>query len=90
MVLPHDELDENRTFFCSELVAAAYKKIGILPKDISAAQYWPGIIDFGFLLLTLLSTGTFSSEKQLNLLDGAKLGNEMLIDFKLSQKYYRQ
>jgi len=34
--------DEDRTFFCSELVAACYKKIGLLPKDISAARYLPG------------------------------------------------
>ena len=44
-----DELDEDKTFFCSELVAACYKRIGILPEEISAATYWPGsylIIEF--------------------------------------------
>lgn len=33
---------DTRTFFCSELVAAAYKRLGLLPQSISAAHYWPG------------------------------------------------
>ena len=33
---------ENRTFFCSELVAAAYKVLGILPGELAASQYYPG------------------------------------------------
>ncbi len=35
---------EKRTFFCSELVATAYKYLGLLPKEISATQYFPGLI----------------------------------------------
>lgn len=35
---------ENKTFFCSELVAAAYKVLGILPKEVAASQYYPGKI----------------------------------------------
>lgn len=41
-----EDLDQkirnDRTFFCSELVATAYKRCGILDKDIAASQYWPG------------------------------------------------
>ena len=33
---------ENRTFFCSELVAAAYKVLGILPGELAASQYYTG------------------------------------------------
>ncbi len=36
------ENNQNRTFFCSELVAATYKKLGLLPEKISASSYWPG------------------------------------------------
>lgn len=32
----------DKTYFCSELVASAYKCLGILPKEIAACQYWPG------------------------------------------------
>ena len=36
------EDEKHETFFCSELVAACYKKLGILPNTLSASQYWPG------------------------------------------------
>ena len=29
-------------YFCSELIAAAYKELGLLDQTISASQYWPG------------------------------------------------
>lgn len=56
------------SFFCSQLVAAAYKHVGILPKELSTTQYWPV---------------TFSQKQNLQLTGGAKLGIEMLINFKL-------
>eukprot|EP01016_Furgasonia_blochmanni_P036017 TRINITY_DN4054_c0_g2_i16.p1 TRINITY_DN4054_c0_g2~~TRINITY_DN4054_c0_g2_i16.p1 ORF type:complete len:261 (+),score=4.39 TRINITY_DN4054_c0_g2_i16:142-924(+) len=65
---PKDYIDENRTFFCSELVAALYKSLGYLPAAKSSATYWPG---------------TFSAAKNLQLEKGAKLGEEFLIDFEL-------
>jgi len=66
--MKEDENIENRTFFCSELVAACYKKIGLLPQDVSAAQYLPG---------------SFAAEKKLVLQNNAKLGDETLIDFNI-------
>ena len=63
-----DTEDINKTFFCSELIAAIYKKVGILDPNISSAYYWPG---------------NFSTEKSLPLLKGAKLSHEMLIEFDL-------
>lgn len=37
-------IKEDKTFFCSELVASILKNLGLLPQDISASQYWP--VDF--------------------------------------------
>ena len=37
-----EEKDKTREFFCSELVASAYKRAQLLPKEKSAMQYWPG------------------------------------------------
>lgn len=59
----------EKTYFCSELVACAYKRLGILDQEIAASQYWPG---------------DFSAEdhsKQVKLLDGARLSEEYLMEF---------
>ena len=38
----NEMIDENRTFFCSELVAKAFKVLGILKdNDISCAKFFP-------------------------------------------------
>lgn len=63
-----ETLDQNRTFFCSELVALAYKQLKLLPSDVASAQYWPG---------------AFSTEKSLPLV-GATLGEELTLDFTLN------
>ena len=60
-----ENLQDNKTFFCSELIAACLKVIGLLPKDICCAQYWPG---------------TFSSDSELKLLQGAKLEDELQVE----------
>lgn len=57
---------EDKSYFCSELVASAYKSLGLLPKDMSSAQYWPG---------------SFSSRSGLKLLDGSHLEDEQIIEF---------
>ena len=57
---------DNKGYFCSELVASAYKVLGILPKNISSAQYWPG---------------SFSAEEKLPLENKAKLTEERLVVF---------
>lgn len=56
-------------FFCSELVASAYKSIGVLPNDIPACNYWPS---------------HFGDNHDLRLVN-AELGPELLIDFNISQ-----
>ena len=37
-----ENIKGDKSYFCSELVAGAYKCLGLLPKEISASQYWPG------------------------------------------------
>ena len=37
-----DNIKESKSYFCSELVASAYKRLGLLPEEKSASQYWPG------------------------------------------------
>eukprot|EP00330_Aristerostoma_sp_ATCC50986_P001784 CAMPEP_0114582516 /NCGR_PEP_ID=MMETSP0125-20121206/6474_1 /TAXON_ID=485358 ORGANISM="Aristerostoma sp., Strain ATCC 50986" /NCGR_SAMPLE_ID=MMETSP0125 /ASSEMBLY_ACC=CAM_ASM_000245 /LENGTH=109 /DNA_ID=CAMNT_0001775501 /DNA_START=1381 /DNA_END=1710 /DNA_ORIENTATION=+ len=62
-----EEIRDDQTFFCSELVAACYKRIGLLPKEIPSSSYLPG---------------TFSEKKKkLTLQQNAKLSSEYLIDF---------
>jgi len=54
----------DKGYFCSELVAVIFKLLGILPKNISSAQYWPG---------------SFSAEEKLPLIN-ATLGDEHLLE----------
>jgi hypothetical protein len=53
---------DNQDFFCSQLVAAFYKKLGLLPKGISSCVYWPS---------------SFAVGNSLPLPDGVCLGEEM-------------
>ncbi|KAM3141056.1 hypothetical protein pb186bvf_006857 [Paramecium bursaria] len=57
----------DKTFFCSELVAAAYKTMKLIDNEKSAASYWPN---------------SFSDHEKLTLQKG-QLTNEQLIDFTL-------
>ena len=41
-ILGSKQTDENEGYFCSELLASAYKKAGILPSEIDPSDYWPG------------------------------------------------
>ncbi len=61
-----ENIKENKTYFCSELVASAYKCIGLLDKQVSATQYWPG---------------NFASGGDINLLQGSYLEDEQLMEF---------
>jgi len=63
-----DEIKETKSYFCSELVASAFKRIGLLPPDVSATQYWPS---------------NFSVDSKCELLRDAYLGDEYLVDFSL-------
>ena len=55
-------IKDDKTYFCSELVASAYKRLGLLDKELAASKYWPG--DFS----------QEDSSKKLTLLKGAYLG----------------
>lgn len=39
----HPEDSEDRGYFCSELVAKAYKILRLLPEERASAQYWPSV-----------------------------------------------
>jgi len=54
-------------YFCSELVAAAYKKLKLIEEKVHPSRVWPG---------------NFSTEKPVELI-GCSLGPEVLIDFEL-------
>lgn len=57
------------SFFCSELLAAAYKACGLISVDKSCSQFWPV---------------TFSDKERIDFLKGAKLEPELVINFSLS------
>ncbi len=59
-------IPENKSYFCSELIASLYKFLGLLPAEICSANYWPG---------------SFSTETGIRLLNGARLEKEQLVDF---------
>merc|ERR1712008_532248 len=59
-----DLYDEQRTFFCSELVAKAFKEIGCLRDEFASSQYFPC---------------HFQASKGLKLLKGCSFSNEMEI-----------
>ena len=54
--------DETRTFFCSELVAAAYKAVGLLRGDLPSTTYTPG--DFADNEVTLLQGATLGRQER--------------------------
>ena len=61
-----DETEKDKSYFCSELVAGAYKALGLLPKDVPASQYWPG---------------SFSGKGNLRLLGDSILEDEQIVIF---------
>lgn len=61
------EPGEESNFFCSELVASAYKAMGIFPSTLKSSSLWPG---------------DFLIDEKLPLQNGL-LGQEQLIDFDL-------
>mmetsp|Transcript_30235 Transcript_30235/g.42145 ORF Transcript_30235/g.42145 Transcript_30235/m.42145 type:complete len:81 (+) Transcript_30235:2-244(+) len=63
------ETDKD-TFCCSEVIAAAYKELGILRPDIDSVAYVPG---------------SFGSDKPILLLEGFRLESEIEILFSNSQ-----
>ena len=56
------EEEEDREFFCSEIIAKVYKTLGLLDREVSSVRYWPI---------------SFTSRGELNLMDGACFGAEM-------------
>ena len=59
-----NSISDDKGYFCSELIASILKFLGFLPANISSSQYWPG---------------SFSSESNTKLINGATFGDEQLI-----------
>ena len=36
-----DNIPDEKTFFCSELVASCHKVLGIIPKEVPSSCFWP-------------------------------------------------
>ena len=64
----YKDAKQYESFFCSELVAAAWKSSGLISSAKSCSQYWPV---------------TFSDKEQIDFLNGAKLEAQMDIIFEL-------
>jgi hypothetical protein len=58
----------SKGFFCSQLIAAAYFKIGVLKYDKCSLRYFPG---------------DFSQNSSLSFNDGFRFGPEILVDFSI-------
>ncbi len=63
--------DPDRSFFCSELVAAAFKQVGLLRQNQASCTYFPG---------------SFSEYSGMQLLQGAFFGKEVEVIFDKSQR----
>eukprot|EP00388_Colpodella_angusta_P009356 GDKJ01024953.1.p1 GENE.GDKJ01024953.1~~GDKJ01024953.1.p1 ORF type:complete len:438 (+),score=104.42 GDKJ01024953.1:27-1340(+) len=66
-----DVIVTGESYFCSELVADAWKCLGILPPNTNSAQYLPS---------------HFASKKKIELCNGS-IENELLIDFEIDPDY---
>jgi hypothetical protein len=64
----NDLNDKDRGYFCSELIAAAYKALDLLPKQKGSNKYWPG---------------DFCQSKMYKLNNEATLGPEFRVNFTL-------
>ena len=60
-----EPIGKYESFFCSELVAAAYKACGLTSKEKACSQYWPV---------------TFSDKQTIDFLGGAKLEVQLRLE----------
>lgn len=70
-------IPEQSSYFCSELVAAAYQAMGLLGHELPPSDYWPrsfAVDPSGARRLSLLGPNVI-------------LGEEQLIDFSLSMGF---
>ena len=68
------EGSEKKNYFCSELVADAFKHAGILNQTISCSRSLPFIIPCKWI--NRYWPGDFSNEKKLTFLNGVSLGTQ--------------
>lgn len=65
-------VNAGESYFCSELVADAWKVLGILPADSVGARYLPA---------------DFAAKRRIRVEHGCKLDNELLVDFDIDPEY---
>mmetsp|Transcript_70662 Transcript_70662/g.132243 ORF Transcript_70662/g.132243 Transcript_70662/m.132243 type:complete len:490 (-) Transcript_70662:84-1553(-) len=61
--------EDNRTYFCSELVAACLKRVGVLAGSKASTQYWPGSFSQQSGWALPLQPDTFIGEELVIVLD---------------------
>ncbi len=62
------EYKQPDTYFCSELVAAAYQAMGLLSRELPPADYWPRSFE--------MSRTSHGKRKRLEMVQKARLGEE--------------
>mmetsp|Transcript_37502 Transcript_37502/g.86523 ORF Transcript_37502/g.86523 Transcript_37502/m.86523 type:complete len:487 (+) Transcript_37502:27-1487(+) len=67
--LENPQEDDNRTYFCSELVAACLKRVGVLAGSTASTQYWPGNFSQQSGRALSLQPDTFIGEELVIVLD---------------------
>ena len=72
-------IDDQRTFFCSELVAKAFKILGIIENDeVSCGQFFPHHFSARGSSILHLTPGTESHEEKEIIIDGGCSGPDDL------------
>lgn len=72
---------DDRTFFCSELVAKAFKCLGIIEDDdINCARFYPHNFSSRGDQMLKLTLGTSISEEQQVIVDENDLNNDDILE----------
>jgi len=69
-IFRRNSTDSKESYFCSELVARAYQQLQLLPADVACCDFLPV---------------SFSQSNRLQLLQGAYLDDEILVEFKKNE-----
>ena len=56
-------IKKDKSFFCSELVATAFKRLKILDSERAASKYWPGDFSSKCTLRGMLINGASFGEE---------------------------
>jgi len=77
----NEMISEDRTFFCSELIAKAFKCLGIIvDDDINCARFYPHNFSSRGDSMLKFTQGTTCDEEQQVIVDDKDLENEDYLD----------